>query len=288
MDGSVFDSMDYLPFGQQIAGNAGSTHKFTGKERDAESGLDNLNFRYYSSIQGRFSRADEPFAAWDQHDPQSLNLYSYVENNPLASTDPSGMVMCRPTNADDEIQDSPMVCDVSDSKYVTDPKKYTQLGYTHYDCSCDSDADRVAWHAYTTDHVGTNDVSTDFLAVALGARTFYGVAVAVGKAIEGVFEDSAEEESFVIGKMGDLETGPGAIRTGESRLPLASRPDLTPKENWASNSSKLRQIMDLGRPIRDASFGNSESNTGFLRAERNLLENYGWRLLSDGYWHPPL
>lgn len=29
--------MDFLPFGEQIAGDSGSTHKFTGKERDSES-----------------------------------------------------------------------------------------------------------------------------------------------------------------------------------------------------------------------------------------------------------
>jgi len=35
---SVYDSLDYLPFGKQIAGDTSSTHKFTGKERDSESG----------------------------------------------------------------------------------------------------------------------------------------------------------------------------------------------------------------------------------------------------------
>lgn len=36
--------------------------KFTGKERDAESGLDYFLARYYSNAQGRFTSADEPFA----------------------------------------------------------------------------------------------------------------------------------------------------------------------------------------------------------------------------------
>ena len=39
MDQSVYDPMDYLPFGQQTAGDTSTTHKFTGKERDSESGL---------------------------------------------------------------------------------------------------------------------------------------------------------------------------------------------------------------------------------------------------------
>ena len=64
--------------------------QFTGKERDAESGLDYFGARYFSGAQGRFTSPDRPFA--DQHpaDPQSWNLYSYVRNNPLRYTDPTG------------------------------------------------------------------------------------------------------------------------------------------------------------------------------------------------------
>jgi len=64
-------------------------HKFTGKERDAESGLDNFDFRYYASTMGRFMKPDDPFN-WNQSDPQSLNLYGYVSNNPLSRIDPDG------------------------------------------------------------------------------------------------------------------------------------------------------------------------------------------------------
>src|SRR5205823_4800694 len=49
MNQSVYDSLDYLPFGEQIAGDTGTTHKFTGEERDSESGLDNVGARYNSS-----------------------------------------------------------------------------------------------------------------------------------------------------------------------------------------------------------------------------------------------
>ena len=64
--------------------------KFTGKERDAETGLDYFGTRYMASAQGRFTSPDRPFL--DQHasDPQSWNLYSYVRNNPLRFVDPTG------------------------------------------------------------------------------------------------------------------------------------------------------------------------------------------------------
>ena len=70
-------------------------YKFTGKERDPESGLDNFGARYYSSALGRFmipdwSPAPEPVPYADLNDPQSFNQYTYVKNNPLNLTDPSG------------------------------------------------------------------------------------------------------------------------------------------------------------------------------------------------------
>jgi RHS repeat-associated protein len=67
----------------------------TGKERDQESGNDYFGARYYSSSMGRFMSPDwsakedpVPYAHLD--DPQSLNLYSYVENNPLFKADLDG------------------------------------------------------------------------------------------------------------------------------------------------------------------------------------------------------
>lgn len=48
----VVDNLDYLPFGEQIAGDTGTTHKFTGKERDSESSLYNVGFRNYASTMG--------------------------------------------------------------------------------------------------------------------------------------------------------------------------------------------------------------------------------------------
>src|SRR5258708_2490545 len=67
----------------------------TGKERDTESGNDYFEARYYSSSMGRFmspdwSAQEEPVPYAQLDDPQSLNLYSYVRNNPLSRFDPDG------------------------------------------------------------------------------------------------------------------------------------------------------------------------------------------------------
>jgi RHS repeat-associated protein len=87
----VYDSMDYLPYGEQIAGGTGTTHKFTGEERDAESGLDDFDARYMGSSLGRFMRPDPDNAGAIKGSPQSWNAYSYVVNNPLNAIDPDGL-----------------------------------------------------------------------------------------------------------------------------------------------------------------------------------------------------
>lgn len=72
-----------------------SRSRYTGKERDAETGLDYFGARYYASSMGRMMSPDwsakampVPYAKLD--DPQTLNLYAYVGNNPLRWTDSTG------------------------------------------------------------------------------------------------------------------------------------------------------------------------------------------------------
>jgi RHS repeat-associated protein len=91
LDKTVFDSLDFMPFGEQIAGDTGTTHKFTGKERDSESGLDNFGARYDSSSMGRFMSPDPENVGASLDAPQSWNAYSYVLNNPLNFVDPTGL-----------------------------------------------------------------------------------------------------------------------------------------------------------------------------------------------------
>jgi RHS repeat-associated protein len=105
--GAVKARYDYLPFGEGIGPGLngrsskysvgafpgvadGQAIKFTGKERDAETGLDYFLARYYSGPQGRFTSPDRPFVDQDESNPQSWNLYSYTRNNPLRFVDPDG------------------------------------------------------------------------------------------------------------------------------------------------------------------------------------------------------
>jgi len=94
---------DYYPYGGEIpiSSSDPNHYKFTGKERDSESGLDYFVARYNFSNIGRFITPDEPFADQDAASPQSWNLYSYVRNNPTNNTDVDGHSHCVPTTTQD-------------------------------------------------------------------------------------------------------------------------------------------------------------------------------------------
>ncbi len=83
---------DYLPFGEETAAQTSTnTRRFTGKERDGETGLDYFGARYYRSDIGRFTTID-PVYTWSENleDPQRWNRYAYARNNPLKYVDPDG------------------------------------------------------------------------------------------------------------------------------------------------------------------------------------------------------
>jgi RHS repeat-associated protein len=94
-----------MPFGEELGASVGGRttgmgfsvtdglrQKFTQKERDIETGLDYFGARYYGSMQGRFTGVDPIYVTLERLiDPQRLNLYSYVRNNPVVFVDPDGM-----------------------------------------------------------------------------------------------------------------------------------------------------------------------------------------------------
>jgi RHS repeat-associated protein len=91
---SCDQDIDYYPYGVAENDYCNSTsvpqnYKFTGKERDTESGLDNFGARYDASSLGRFMTPDS-LNTLDLSHPQKLNRYTYANNNPLSNVDVGG------------------------------------------------------------------------------------------------------------------------------------------------------------------------------------------------------
>ncbi len=105
--GDPVENTDYLPFGEEIDVSSGDPrhnvaaygspgqlrHKFTGKERDTESGMDYFLARYYSGPMGRFLSVDPGNAGAGLADPQTWNAYAYVRNNPTGNVGPDGRII---------------------------------------------------------------------------------------------------------------------------------------------------------------------------------------------------
>jgi len=96
--GTQTQTLDYYPYGdQRIASSSGAfseQRQYIGKDYDPDSDLDYLEARYYSGDKGRFLSQDPIFnslpSLQDLKSPQSLNSYSYANDNPIVNKDPTG------------------------------------------------------------------------------------------------------------------------------------------------------------------------------------------------------
>lgn len=90
--GALEGTQKYLPFGELLeqSGTFKTAKGFTNHEQTEASGLIYMQARFYLPWYGRFASPDP---ALDQHftESQSWNIYAYVRNNPVMSTDPTGM-----------------------------------------------------------------------------------------------------------------------------------------------------------------------------------------------------
>lgn len=85
VDGGWINREEYTPWGETSFGSfARKRYRFTGMERDEESGFAYHGARYYAPWLGRWASCD-PAGMVD-----GLNLYSYVKGDPIKHTDPSG------------------------------------------------------------------------------------------------------------------------------------------------------------------------------------------------------
>lgn len=70
-------------------------NRFTDYVHDSESNLEHSLFRQYSSTQGRYLIPDPYSGSMDLGNPQSMNRYPYVMDNPINYTDPSGLLISK-------------------------------------------------------------------------------------------------------------------------------------------------------------------------------------------------
>ncbi len=98
-NGTVCYDADFYPYGGERAYTnscpSANVYKFEGKERDTETGNDDFGARYYSNRFGRWLSADwsstpVPVPYANLTNPQTLNLYAMVSDDPESFADLDG------------------------------------------------------------------------------------------------------------------------------------------------------------------------------------------------------
>ena len=243
----------YTPYGERLNKDPAATPNtrwYTGHPHDDDTGLTYMGARYYDPTLGRFMAIDPaPFTEDNLH---SFNRYAYANNNPYRYVDPDGR------NA------------------------VTAIGGLLYETG-----QALSGNGFNGSMVlggladGYNGGARDFAGAAIQDATALVAAGALLKVLSPVMK-VARGETAVIGRVKDLQN----LKPGEKSL-LDRLPDQgSPKANWKQNSGVLRQEMNKGKPIRDAS--PDDMDGPFLNAERYLLKDRGWTFDSKtNYWNPP-
>ena len=92
--GNVVGEQRYYPFGETrwTSGTMLTDKLFTGQREMADLDIYHYGARFYEPTLGRFLSPDTIIPSYAN--PQSLNRFSYVTNNPLRYTDPTGHRQC--------------------------------------------------------------------------------------------------------------------------------------------------------------------------------------------------
>jgi RHS repeat-associated protein len=90
--GNIIATFDYKPYGTQAMGTPPNGPGYTGHVNDPDTGLVYMQHRYYDPDTARFLSIDAvaPVAG----NPVTFNRYSYVGDNPITRTDPTGDYLC--------------------------------------------------------------------------------------------------------------------------------------------------------------------------------------------------
>jgi RHS repeat-associated protein len=100
-DGTIRSRLRYDPWGKQryAQNNTPTDYRYTGQRFDSKLGIYDYRARYYDPHIGRFISAD--VLVPDPTNPQQYNRYTYVLNNPLRFTDPTGHYCYDPSSGAD-------------------------------------------------------------------------------------------------------------------------------------------------------------------------------------------
>jgi RHS repeat-associated protein len=248
--GAVTNALAYDNYGTlSWLGNFNFRFGYTGQIYFPEMNLWFYKNRLYSPALGRFLQTDK-IGYLD-----NMNMYMAMGDDPINRADPSGLAATCPSFAQCY---GPMYSGQADSQ-MRNPANWTPKVVDTYVAETSKDAAEA-----TVDG-----------AIAIAS-------VVAPELIAAKIAVTAIRTTTAIGRVKDLKNLPLGQKSLLSRLPNKG----SPQANWKQNSGVLRSEMKKSQPIRDASVGDNSGE--FLNAERNLLQDRGWKLDDiTNFWNPP-
>ncbi|MBI4752445.1 MAG: RHS repeat-associated core domain-containing protein [Acidobacteria bacterium] len=143
-NGIVVNRRDFFPFGEDIAVGVGGRsagmgygtdslrQRFTGYEKDEETGLDFAQARYYTNALGRFQSTDPFGGSGKTINPQTWNRFTYCLNNPVNFVDPLGLQNQPPGKQTPAYEDPPSVPPIVED-FTTAFDTLTELLWYYFD-----------------------------------------------------------------------------------------------------------------------------------------------------------
>jgi RHS repeat-associated protein len=275
---------DFAPFGEELSAGIGirsaalgygpdsTRQKFTGKERDTETGLDYFLARYYSNIQGRFTSVDPENAGAIEDDPQSWNGYAYARNAPVVYSDPDGRKyrICSTDgecyNHSDDDFNAGRRAGTKDGFTFTGDGKYFETGdirdkdgnviATYEQISLDEPAHQLAFEMQR--NFGSSDLYKRVAANLVG-----GAAMAAILGIRGALPAPRQFRSAV---STTSQTRSAALREAKlaNDIPISKQPDKVIKPNSAEGrAAELR-----GDNVRLYEYTNSRGQKIWIREDK--------------------
>lgn len=272
--GAIVDDSDFYPFGGErvYLNSSPQNYKFTGKERDAESGLDNFDARYNASTLGRFMSPDPGNVGVNRLNPQSWNAYSYALNNPLVLTDPTGLYVCEDSTKCDSENDKKFAQSLADAQ-----KAANQLKEQNGADSDEYKNAQSAIDAYGAQGVD-NGVNVRFDSNVTGGVTeVSGVADGTksadnptGQNINVTFNPNAVGGAFD----GGLVAHEGShVAEGSAWVASGFSPNLNPT-NFAAEFKAYHVQFDVGNALLNMKAGPGGSYTGYFNVPPNGQVNW--------------
>lgn len=272
--GRVHENIAYHPFGETRSDdgtviNLKLKHKYTGQEMDKETGLYNYNARIYDPGLGRFLTPDSIVS--DPSNPQSLNRYAYVMNNPMNYTDPTGHTCV--SGYDVDIDSFCTGDDSTTATTINDPLGAGSASWLDNYVSWAPD-----WFSSSLSQWGSNDIqSYEF--------ELDGISVSANQITEGGEDTALSQNSWVpSGGVTQTEVGLGASATGFGLSLAGANPRslVTGIATWSgafvfafAPSQRVSDYGGLAVSVADTSLALASAGAVVLKTARSAIVTGG-------------